>query len=419
VNILKEMLLIEDLSIIKLNNEFLKMTGLFVAPLFILALALEFIGELDFIKVIKRLIVILIVMGFFYTLHTKSVDLSLEVAAKTLKHVSPNNLFLKRWNQQKLKTKTKKSWGYLEALAIPNLNDLLATGFYLFSKVFILLLKLIYSSVYHLTYLFSGFTALMYFFGWTEKSLIGSFQSTLWCILMPFVIISILALVGNTINAHALSGTLAIASIETILWLFGITLILLLTPLITWSMVKGDGIAAAGSKIGMMAAGAGFKATSSIPIVYSLSQSAKRRSGRLMRKTINGGANLINRGSEVLNKNNLSRGNSKSFVPQNNFEAAKERSNKLKANLFKEKYKSGTNTNNNNSSNNSSKSINEKRTNTPYRTSNQSQIKSPATQNGRGETKYKKEIFKKRIIKHKSINRNSNNELRNPKNRKK
>jgi hypothetical protein len=82
-------------------------------------------------------------------------------------------------------------------------------------------------------------------------------------------VVSILALVGNSIGEQAIKGDLAIAEIETILWLFGVTLILLLSPLITWSMVKGEGIAAAGSKIGAMAVSAGVKA----PYLYSLAYS--------------------------------------------------------------------------------------------------------------------------------------------------
>ncbi len=268
-NIIREMLLIEEPTVFKLYNEINQIVGYFVGPLFIVAILIEFFGQLDFGGVLKRLLIVMLVLSTFYGLHSKAVNLSLDVASKTLRKVSPKNLFVKKWYEGKIKTKEKKGWGYLESLAIPNLNDLLATAFFLLAKVFTWLLKLIFSSVYHLTYVFSGITALLYFFGWTNRSLIGSVQSSLWCIILPFVVVAILALVGNSINSRAINGDLAIADIETILWLFGVTLILLLSPIITWSMVKGDGIAGAGSKMGSIAVSSGIKASYMIPLLIS------------------------------------------------------------------------------------------------------------------------------------------------------
>lgn len=275
-NIVREMLLIEEPSVLRLYKEMIQISGYFVGPLFIISLILEFLGNLDFGGVVKRLLVVMVVLTSFQTIHIKAVDVSLDTASVTLKKVSPNNLFVKKWYEGKIKTKEKKGWGYLESFAIPNLNDLLATAFFLLAKVFTWLLKLIYSSVYHLTYIFSGITALLYFFGWTNRSLIGTFQSSLWCIILPFVIVAILAMVGNSINQRAINGELAIADIETILWLFGVTLILLLTPVITWSMVKGDGVAGAGSKMGSIAVSSGMKAIYMLPMIYSRSNQVRK-----------------------------------------------------------------------------------------------------------------------------------------------
>ena len=205
-----------------------------------------------------------------------------------LKKFSPNNLFVKKWNEGKIKTKEKSGWGYLESIAIPNLNDLLATTFFVLAKVFTWLLKLIFSSVYHLTYIFSGITALLYFFNWTERSLVGAVQSSLWCILMPFVVVAILSLVGNSIDSRTIKGDLAIADIETILWLFGVTLILMISPLITWSMVKGEGIASAGTKFGAIATSAGMKTIYTAPTLIN-----KNSIARKALSTTYGGANYL------------------------------------------------------------------------------------------------------------------------------
>ena len=47
-------------------------------------------------------------MGCFYALHTSAVKVSLATASKTLKQVSPNNFFIKKWHHVKVKTKKKK-----------------------------------------------------------------------------------------------------------------------------------------------------------------------------------------------------------------------------------------------------------------------------------------------------------------------
>ncbi|MBL7665290.1 MAG: hypothetical protein JNM93_09160 [Bacteriovoracaceae bacterium] len=204
---------------------------------------------MNFGGIVKKLFIITIFMSAFYTFHTKAVDLSLDSASVTLRKVSPRNLFLKIWSEPKVVTKNK-SRGFFDAIAVPAINDLIATTFFVLAKFFIWLLKLIYSSVYHLTYVFSGITAVLYFFGWTKDALKGTVQASLWCILLPFVLVAILSLVGNSMEENALNGELV--NIDTLIWLLGITLLLLLAPMMTYGMVKGDGIHAFAPKMGQM-----------------------------------------------------------------------------------------------------------------------------------------------------------------------
>ena len=281
MNILREMLLIEDPSIFRLYQEMMNIAGYFVAPVFTIALLLEYFGEINFGGVVKKLLLITIFMGAFYQFHSKAVELSLESASYTLKKVSPRNLFVKKWYHTKVKTKEKKEWNFIQSIAIPNLNDLLATAFFLLSKVFIWLLKLIYSSVFHLTYVFSGVTAILYFLGWTKDALKGTVQASLWCMAMPFVIVAILALVGNSIDETALGGELIVSKVDTIIWLFGVTLLLLISPLITFGLVKGDGIHSFGSKMGSMVVSSGLKAMALSPVLAAGFKGATRGVGKV------------------------------------------------------------------------------------------------------------------------------------------
>ena len=271
-NILKEMLLIEDPSVFKLYNEMKNLAGYFVAPLFTIALILEYFGDMNFGMVVKKLVVIAVFMGAFYQFHTTAVDLSLESASYTLKKVSPRNLFVKKWFEIKVRTKQDKGWSFLEKFAVPNLNDLLATAFFLLAKVFIWLLKLIYSTVYHLTYVFSGITAILYFLGWTKDALKGTIQASLWCMLLPFVIVAILSFVGNSFDHSAIRGEFVGSQMDTIIWLFGVTLLLLISPLITQGMIKGDGVHSAGAKVGSMLVSSGMKTMALLPAMGKLTE---------------------------------------------------------------------------------------------------------------------------------------------------
>ena len=270
MNILQEMLLIEEQSIFRLYKEMTSIATYFIAPVFTIALILEYFGEMDFGGVIKKLLLITVFIGAFYQFHTTGTKIALDNASYTLKKVSPRNLFVKKWYHVKVRTAEKKEWNFIQSLVVPNLNDLLATTFFLFAKVFIWLLKLIYSSVYHLTYVFSGVTAILYFLGWTKDALKGTIQASLWCMVMPFVIVAILALVGNSIDESALGSELIVTKVDTIIWLFGVTLLLLISPLISHGLIKGDGIHSFGSKMGTMVVSSGMKTMALLPLLTKM-----------------------------------------------------------------------------------------------------------------------------------------------------
>lgn len=307
MNILKEMLLIEEPSIFRLYKEMTSIATYFIAPVFTIALILEYFGEMDFGGVIKKLLLITVFIGAFYQFHSTATDLALENASYTLKKVSPRNLFVKKWYHTKVRTTEKRDWNFIQSLVVPNLNDLLATAFFLLAKVFIWLLKLIYSSVYHLTYVFSGVTAILYFLGWTKDALKGTVQASLWCMIMPFVIVAILALVGNSIDESALGSELIVTKVDTIIWLFGVTLLLLISPLISYGMIKGDGIHSFGSKMGTMVVSSGMKTMALMPFLTKMKDRFTGKASFMDRK----GNALQSRTVWANNKSNSMRMNEK------------------------------------------------------------------------------------------------------------
>lgn len=262
---IKDMLLIEEPTIQILKDEIMKISHWFVLPSFVMALCLEYFSDLKFGEVVKKLILILAFMSVFFTIHSEGVNLSFKASEEILKKVSPRNIFLRSWTEVKVKTKEDVSWNWLQKFAIPNINDLVGTALFVLSKVFIWILKLIYSTVYHLTYVFAPLTAILYFFPITRGSISGTIQSSLWCMLMPIVLVSILAIVGNSIQVPSKDGALAIISIDHIIWVFGVTLLILMTPVLTIGILRGGGVAMSGSAIGALMTNSAMKFVTSIP----------------------------------------------------------------------------------------------------------------------------------------------------------
>ncbi|MEA9358451.1 hypothetical protein SHI21_19600 [Bacteriovorax sp. PP10] len=314
------MLLIEDPSVLIIKDAMTRIAGWFVLPAFVIALAWEYFNEFKFFEVVKKLVLVLVFISAFYSIHKEGVELSLKYSDELLREISPRNVFLRKWSEVKIKpneekTSQKTGWNVVESFIIPNLNDLIGTALFLMSKLSIWILKLIYSTVYHLTYIFAPLTAVLYFFPISRGSINGSILSSFWCMLLPFVLVAILALVGNSMQASANQGDFIFSSMDQILWLFGVTLLIASTPIITFGLLKGGGVAMSGSAVGALMTNSATKFLNAVPGV-------SRQTGRIGEQAMNLGrygadkiSNGINRGHKELsslpktpnhiNKNNM------------------------------------------------------------------------------------------------------------------
>ena len=142
--VIRSMLLLDEPNILGLRLGIENYSKVFLSVAFIGALVWEFVTDMKFLGVVKNLVLALIFMSFFYEFHTKAVDLSLNASEELLREVSPRNIFLRKWNEVKVKTAAQSNSGFIDGIVIPNLNDLLGTALFLLSKVCILILKLIY-----------------------------------------------------------------------------------------------------------------------------------------------------------------------------------------------------------------------------------------------------------------------------------
>lgn len=269
--VIRSMLLLDEPNISGLRLGIESYSKVFLSVVFVGAISWEFLTGMKFLEVVKNLVLTLVFMGCFYGFHTKAVDLSFKASEELLREVSPRNIFLKKWNEVKVKPTEKSKGNFIDKMVIPNLNDLLGTALFLMSKVCILILKLIYTTVYYFTFIFAPITAVLSFLPVSKHSMAGTITSSLWCILLPFVLVVFLALVGNSVQMPAENGQLAVSSMDQLIWIFGITLPMLLAPSFTYSLIKGS-VASTADAVGVKMTGIGAKALVSLPILYGLGQ---------------------------------------------------------------------------------------------------------------------------------------------------
>lgn len=291
--VLESFLLIENKSLIDLFLKIKNVSGFFLLPLFTLSLSVEFLTNFEFEKVIKKLIISTLFLSFFQGIHVEVTKSSLDFSSSLLREVSPDHFILKKWYREKLKTKEKKTWDFFERLTIPNINDLVANALFVLSRIFLFFLKLIFSTIYHFTYILSPIGALLFLFDMTESSLKGFILSSLWCALMPLVLVCILSMVGNTLNTDALNSDLTLTHIDSLIWLFGITFLLLLSPVITLGILSSSGISSHASLFGAKMMGSSLQ---TIGVVKSLNY----KSAQFGRKAIYTGKRLVSKASSIL-----------------------------------------------------------------------------------------------------------------------
>jgi hypothetical protein len=98
--------------------------------------------------------------------------------------------------------------------------------------------------------------------------------------------LSILAIVGNSIQVPAKDGALAIISIDHIIWVFGVTLLMLMTPVLTVGLLRGGGVALSGSAIGAIMTNSAMKVFKAAPAIANGLQSTAQRATKAGSKAL-------------------------------------------------------------------------------------------------------------------------------------
>jgi hypothetical protein len=256
-SLLRDLLFISNPKVLGLSHYLNQTALMFILPAFYIGLIAEYFNNFDFSGVSKRAVIAFLAIRLLTPLHVEAVDQSLKVSSELLKRYSPQNKFLTAYQQAKgesIETGKKGVWGKLTSIVKMLVDDPIVMIIFLLSYIAFFLLTQLYSLTYHLTIAMIGLCAVLSILPITSGSLKGAVKSSLWCILMPFVVAIILCLIGDSDAFFKTYSGGIVQNLESLIQLFIMTIILLLAPMITSKLMSESGVSQMAENLGQMAA---------------------------------------------------------------------------------------------------------------------------------------------------------------------
>lgn len=254
-NLLKNLLLNSNPKIMGLSEYLAQSSLLFVLPAFYIGMIVEYFTNFDFKSVAKRTLIAFLAIKLFLPIYTGAVDVSLKTSSEILSKYSSQNKFLSAYQNAEIATNSKAGvWDRLKSIVSIIMNDSIVVFIFITSYTSFFLLTQLYSLVYHLGIAFFGVCAVLSILPITQRSLTGAVYTGFWCVLMPFVVMIVLALIGDSdAFLKDYSGGI-VQNLESLIQLLVMTILLLLTPIITTKILNGTGLNAVADNLGQMAA---------------------------------------------------------------------------------------------------------------------------------------------------------------------
>jgi hypothetical protein len=255
-SLLKDLLFISNPKVLGLCDYLNQSALLFILPAFYIGIISEFFTNFDFKSVAKRAVIAFLAIRLLTPIHIEAVDTSLKVSSELIKKYSPQNKFLTAYETAKgdnLEAGKKGVWKKLTSIVKILVDDPIIMIIFLFSYIAFFLLTQIYSLTYHLTIAMIGLCAVLSILPITSRSLVGAVRSSLWCIIMPFVVAIILCLIGDSDAFFKTYSGGIVQNLESLIQLLIMTIILLLSPMITTKIMSESGVSHVADSIGQMA----------------------------------------------------------------------------------------------------------------------------------------------------------------------
>lgn len=254
---LKDLLLNTNPNVIGLSNYLNQSALLFLLPAFYIGMIVEYFTNFDFKSVAKRSVIAFLAIKLLVPIHIEAVDTSLKVSSELLGRYSPQNKFVMAYQNargESIDGVKVGVWSRLTSIVKMVVDDPIVTIIFLSSYVAFFLLTQLYSLTYHLAIALFGLCAVLSILPITSKSLTGAVKTSLWCIIMPFVVAIVLALIGDSDAFFKTYSGGIVQNLESLIQLLVMTIILLMTPMITSKIMNESGVSGVAENVGQMAA---------------------------------------------------------------------------------------------------------------------------------------------------------------------
>jgi hypothetical protein len=255
-SMLKDLLLITNPKVLGLSNYLNQSALLFLLPAFYIGMCVEYFTNFDFKSVAKRSAIAFLAIKLLTPIHVGAVDTSLKISSELISRYSPQNKFLTAYQNAKSETIDGEKagvWSKLTSIVKMVVDDPIVMIIFLLSYVAFFLLTQLYSLIYHLGIALFGLCAVLSILPITSKSLVGAVKTSLWCMIMPFVVAIVLALIGDSDAFFKTYSGGIVQNLESLIQLLVMTIILLLTPVITTKIMNESGVSGVADNIGQMA----------------------------------------------------------------------------------------------------------------------------------------------------------------------
>ena len=265
-NFFYDLLFFNSPEMTSVSRQICQYSKLFVGVAFVAGAMWEFFSKNQYKELLMRTVLSLIILASYEGFLIKSVETSFVVADRILKKNSKNNYLTQGYlkARQKLRKETSKRehekvrardgkvglWDKFLVMAKVDFNDLVATIIWLLIYIAFFILKLLYTTMFYLLYVFLSLQALAFIFPVTANSLQGSLRTYLSLIITPLVATIILIILGN--NAEYVSNTGKYTVSETLRGLIQLLLsgiLLLFSPVFASTLLDGRGSVMAASKV--------------------------------------------------------------------------------------------------------------------------------------------------------------------------
>jgi hypothetical protein len=283
---LTELLLIESPKLVQMTASLNGILMKFIPAIFTFAIVIEYFNGMNWGTLVKRLFISTFILAFYTSAHIEFIKGAITIAEKGILSKTNGNVDASYFkmnkkdlrnieevkNRETKRAKKNESFGkslltkftivprgalYISILYkywFKSLTDRALPDFTtLFVWISFLFVKLLFSAVYHMTYVFAGIVALLYLFEFGAKSLTGMLVSTIWCMIMPMVVCASIFFLRESIGGTATSGggigNIALVIVSSAFFLF--------TPYIALKLIQGGGVVSGIAQFGnMISAGA-------------------------------------------------------------------------------------------------------------------------------------------------------------------